>query len=76
MHRAEALVELLFHLSGINHALSYLSLIERSLNALLDVLTEAGLNELRYFLTEHTVAITDGEEVSTAVFAKMRQNQV
>lgn len=51
-------------------------MVKGSLDALLNVLSKSGLDELGDFLAKDSVAVTDREEMCSSVLAKMRQHQV
>jgi len=72
----ETFVELLFHLCRIDHSLGNLGLVERVLDALLNIGSEPSLDEIRDFLSEDTVSISDGEEMCSSIFTQMWQNEV
>jgi len=72
LHLYETLVQLLFHFGRVDNTLSNLGLIEGSLDALLNVLAKASLNELRNFFTKHSVPIRYCEEMSSSIFTQVR----
>ena len=76
MYQVETLVQLFLHLCGVDYSLSNLGLVKRILDALLHVLAETGLHEFRNFFAEDSMAVTDREEVGSAVLTQVRQDQV
>ena len=71
----EAFIKLVFDFSRIDDSLIDFGLVKCVFDALLDLFCEHGLDIFTDKLTVDSVAVGDGEEVGTAVLAKMRKHQ-
>ena len=76
MHHVETFVQLLFHLSGVDDALSDFGLVERRFDSLLNILSESCLHKVRNFFAKDTMTVSNCEKVSPSVLTKVRQHQV